>query len=129
MWGQADANLIHLKPMTGNGWLVNGDKMEIEWDTEENRKAVKDRVATLTRGCTCKTGCHTARCSCKKKDEECHEGCQCINCENLTYLKEFCNEIDSLEHEEVHGIEENDDHNYLCATELLLDDLDDENDI
>ena len=38
----------------------------------------------LLRGCKCVTGCKTGRCSCKKANRECAEGCQCKDCVNIT---------------------------------------------
>ncbi len=40
-------------------------------------------IQFLTKGCTCKKGCNTNRCRCKKKNEKCGPGCKCQHCENL----------------------------------------------
>lgn len=32
--------------------------------------------------CTCKTGCDTNRCSCRKNNQNCSGDCQCIGCQN-----------------------------------------------
>ena len=72
MWNQADPNTMTLKTMIGNGWLLDEEQMKIQWDSEENIKAVKTKVATLLRGCSCKKGCNTARCGFRKKNEEYH---------------------------------------------------------
>ena len=47
--------------------------------------AVRERVKELTQGCHCKTGCTTARCSCKKRGKTCAEGCECVDCSNVPY--------------------------------------------
>ena len=49
-----------------------------------NVQTIRERVHVLLRGCKCVTGCATGRCSCKKKEKECSEGCQCLNCTNIS---------------------------------------------
>jgi kinesin family protein 4/21/27 len=52
--------------------------------TEENRYKVKSRVDLLMKGCSCKSGCDTKRCGCRKNGEACGPGCRCtcVNCKN-----------------------------------------------
>ena len=38
---------------------------------------------SLNKGCTCKTGCKTKRCSCVKKERKCGAGCECKGCVNV----------------------------------------------
>ena len=83
MWSQADINTMVLKPLTEYGWTLKDGKLTIVWDTEDNMKAVRQRVKVLLQGCKCKTGCTTARCKCKREGEICKEGCQCFNCQNI----------------------------------------------
>ena len=42
----------------------------------------------LTKGCHCKTGCTTGRCGCRKKGQNCTEGCSCLHCSNLPNSQE-----------------------------------------
>lgn len=58
---------------------MDGD--ELLYD-RQNMTAVRQRVDTLMKGCHGKTGCKTARCSCRKKAKTCAEGCECVNCCN-----------------------------------------------
>ena len=52
----------------------------------------------MLRGCSCKTGCKTRRCSCRKAERKCGPGCGCCNCENSPVLE---SEVDTgLEEEE-----------------------------
>ena len=83
MWGQSDKNRMTLLPLQQFGWRIDNEELTIVWDTEENIKAIHDRVDVLLKGCKCTTGCSTGRCSCKRKSSTCMEGCQCINCNNL----------------------------------------------
>ena len=48
-------------------------------------KEVRERVEGLLKGCSCKTGCETRQCGCKKKNKKCGEGCNCLNCKNAEY--------------------------------------------
>ena len=83
MWGQSDKNRMTLLPLQQFGWRINNEELTIVWDTEENIKAIHDRVDVHLKGSKCTTGCSTGRCSCKRKSSMCMEGCQCINCNNL----------------------------------------------
>ena len=67
LWRQADKNNMTLQPMTDYGWAGNNDNLTVEWDTEENLKAIQDRRVMLTKGCTCATGCKTRRCGCLRR--------------------------------------------------------------
>jgi hypothetical protein len=88
MWQQADRNDMILQPLEEYGWTINTDgKLLYVWDSEENRRAVQERVESLLKGCKCKTGCTTTRCKCRKKNDICREGCLCIACENTSHIK------------------------------------------
>ena len=78
MWNQSSQSTMDLKPLTDYGWKVEGDELLYDWDSEENMTAVRQRVETLMKGCHCKTGCKTARCSCRKKENKCAEGYECV---------------------------------------------------
>ena len=66
MWSQSCQPHMVLGPLTEFGWRIEEDELLFNWDSEENIAAVRGRVEALTKGCHCKTGCNTARCSCKK---------------------------------------------------------------
>ena len=84
MWQQADKNQMTLRSLQGNGWkIIDQATLEIDWDSKENVETVRHRVALLTKGCNCKTGCRTARCGCVKRNGKCGAGCNCQNCCNL----------------------------------------------
>ena len=83
MWRQGDKNQIVLKPLTDYGWTLSDNKLAVLWDTPENLETIRQRVHLLLKGCKCVTGCTTRRCSCKKKNTQCFEGCQCTNCLNM----------------------------------------------
>ena len=56
--------------------------MGVEWETPENIQRAKASLDFVLKGCKCKTGCSTRRCSCRHKDSICGPGCQCLNCAN-----------------------------------------------
>ena len=87
MWSQADKNDMCLKSLSNHGWaLRSNDILTIVWDSKVNIDAVRERVSHLLSGCKCVTGCTTKRCSCRKRQVNCSEGCQCHNCCNLCPL-------------------------------------------
>ena len=65
-----------LEPIYQYGWTLDGNKLNVLWDTPENMQTVRDRVSLLLKGCKCVTGCKSKRYSCKKRDAHCSEGCQ-----------------------------------------------------
>ena len=76
-WSQACHSSITLLPLDCFGWQINGSKVVVEWDSPDNIQQVRNRVAFLTHGCGCKTGCATARCKCVKTGRQCGPGCGC----------------------------------------------------
>ena len=84
---------------TDYGWKLNGDTLEIDWDSKENMEQIRDRVKHLLKGCGCKTRCNNKRCSCVKDGRHCGPGCSCCNCENTQYMT-ISSEMD-VEEEEV----------------------------
>ncbi len=85
MWQQADSNRVVLTPLHNNGWVWEGGKIAITWDTPENRRKVRQRVDLLMQGCGCKSGCGSNRCSGKKKGSV---WCRCVNCMNTVSAHE-----------------------------------------
>ena len=85
MWRQADQQHIKPKPITEYGWHVQNNSLTIDWGCESNMKEVRERVDVLLKRCSCKTGCETRQCGCKKKNKKCGEGCNCLNCKNAEY--------------------------------------------
>ena len=68
LWQQAQCNQMQLALLHGHGWTRDEDgHIDIYWDTEESRHKVK--------GCSCKSGCGTKRCECRKNGEACGAGC------------------------------------------------------
>ena len=75
MWHQADLNTMVPKPLSEYGRQISKNTLNIDWDSENNMVAVRERVAGLLKGCSCKTGCETWQCGCKRNDKKCGEGC------------------------------------------------------
>ena len=80
-----------LSPLTENGWALKNDDISVVWDTDDNLKRVQDTIQWYTKGCSCKSGCTTNRCSCKRQSDRqgrkmggyCGPGCKCQNCTNI----------------------------------------------
>ena len=83
-WDQATKTNINLLPLDGFGWKINDSKISIEWDSPENIQQVRNRVAFLTHGCKCKTGCITKRCKCFSAERPCGPGCGYSQCKNVS---------------------------------------------
>ena len=104
MWRQAQVTgTMALEPLIGNGWLKDQEgKLAIDWESEENITKVKSRVDLVLKGCSCKAGCTTNRCGCRKKRVPCGVGCGCSNCTN---------------HEDLYRIEEADANQHDSSNE------------
>lgn len=87
-WRQAQSNRVVLAPLHGNGWVREEGKLNIVWDTMENRRKVKQKVQLLMKGCGCKSGCRSNRCGCRKNGSACGPGCHCVNCMNIENVVE-----------------------------------------
>ena len=61
------------------------------------------------KGCSCKKGCQSQRCSCRKNNYTCGPGCQCHDCTNLpvteTQLEVSSGESSESEPEEIQDTE------------------------
>ena len=84
MWSQATQNQLTLLDLKKYGWKVVEGKLMCDWESSENRRAIRERVGLLFRGCSCSsaTACSTRHCSCVKKGCRCGPGCRCKNCSN-----------------------------------------------
>lgn len=83
VWGQSSTKVFTYPDITKYGWERKiGDneepnKIEIVWDSPENIENIRNNVKYLDRGCGCKGGCSTKRCSCVKGGKDCGFGCKC----------------------------------------------------
>ena len=56
---------------------------KVDWESSEIQLTVEQTINFLTKGCSCKKGCKTKQCSCRKNGRQCGPGCQCQGCTNL----------------------------------------------
>ena len=96
LWKQSDKNIMCPKPLSEYGWITTKDTLAIDWDSQSNMDAVRERVAGLLKGCACKTGYLTRQCGCQKKGKACGEGCDCMNCAN-TNINQTTTKIDDID--------------------------------
>ena len=84
VWRQAASNHIVYPQLEDFGWRKpDSNTLVIDWDSEANLSKIKEQVALIRKGCSCKTGCSSARCKCKKCNSHCGPGCKCTGCTNL----------------------------------------------
>ena len=97
--------------------MVETSKFIIHWGDPE----IHSR--TSLKGSSCKSGCKTNRCGCKKKDSYCGPGCECHECNNLP-LKQVKDVIDDQEESECDS--DSDEDGSSCSsdeeieTEIIL---------
>ena len=89
-----------LPPPEQCGWLkLPNCTFIIDWEDPEIQSSIENNINSLLKGCSCKSGCKTNRCGCKKKDSYCGPGCECHECNNLP-LKQVEDVIDDQEEPE-----------------------------
>ena len=83
VWAQASSPSMNIPDPTEHGWCLDeSGAIDVKRDNQESIAAVQALVESLTSRCTCKTGCSTTRCRCKKAERHCSVGCRCKNCTN-----------------------------------------------
>lgn len=102
LWSQADKQTVVVKDVCNSGWKVDSDSglLKVVWEMAEHVVSIQERVAMLTRGCGCKTGCRTKRCKCAKMGQYCGPGCKCNQCRNLESRSAVSDSEDELQLEE-----------------------------
>ena len=82
-WKQSTQNNTYLPPILECGWKLEENKLAVDWESDKNRRVIRDRVSFLMKGCTCKQSkCSNNKCSCHKNNRLCGPGCSCIGCHN-----------------------------------------------
>jgi len=84
MWQQSSQLEIYgsLPPPTEYGWKLSDGNYITEWESPNAQQTIRDNIEFLLKGCTCKSGCNTMKCGCRKKQRKCGPGCLCQNCMN-----------------------------------------------
>ena len=86
MWQNALLqDLYHNSPRPeDSGWIRKLDgSFAIDWEAPEVQDKIKTTIEFLIKGCSCKKGCKSKNCGCRKKDNYCGPGCECQGCSNL----------------------------------------------
>ena len=76
VWKRALLCHMDLPSPNDHGWQINDNSITIDWNVE----AIAD-VSGLT-VCSCKGGCNTKSCKCKKHNLKCADACLCKDCKN-----------------------------------------------
>ena len=86
MWSNSPEEDLQgsLPPPDDCGWKRASDgSYTVDWECPTVQQQVQDTINFLTKGCSCKKGCHSQRCGCLKSGRHCGPGCQCHNCQNV----------------------------------------------
>ena len=86
MWSNSSEEDVHqsLTNPEACGWKKNSDgTFSFDWECPDVLQNVQETIDFLIKGCSCKRGCQTQRCGCKKNGHQCGPGCQCHDCQNL----------------------------------------------
>ena len=89
-----------LSPLEKQGWMKEGNEWKIDWEAEEVQHEIQTTLTFLSKGCMCKTGCKTRRCSCRKGDRLCGAGCECRGCTNSIATQAEELEVENEEEDE-----------------------------
>ena len=95
---------MRLLDLTQYCWKIVDGKLECDWESVENREAVRYQLDLLFRGCSCSsvTACSTRRCSCVQKGNKCGTGCRCSNAPSVTGTQQqSSDELVQMEEEEL----------------------------
>ena len=101
-----------LPPPEQSGWLLNHDgSYTIDWEEPEVQMKIKQTIDFLVKGWSCKRGCKSKLCGCRKKDKCCGPGCECQGCTNLPIRDEqvYGQSHDSSDSDESSGLDDNSD--------------------
>ena len=93
IWKSSCVPLLSLPSPDGNGWIKSENGLQHDRMT---KKAVPDAIAELAR-CTCKKGCKTNLCCCRKASLVCTDACQCQDgeeCQNSETLENSSDDED-----------------------------------
>lgn len=97
---------MYTPPPEESGWIALPDgTFGIDWEDSHVQSVIEQNINFLLKGCSCKKGCTTTRCGCKKKSNHCGPGCECQGCNNLptnmstseTIFEEECSSEDETD--------------------------------
>ena len=57
-----------------SGWIKDGYNYIIDWEAADVMEKIKGTIKFLTKGCSCKKGCATNNCGCRKRSNYCGPG-------------------------------------------------------
>ena len=101
----------NMQPPEQFGWIHHSDgTYSIDWEDPDVQEKVRGTIDFLLKGCTCKKGCKTNRCKCRKRSNFCGPGCECQGCLNVPVqlpVAQSSNDTDSDENTSTTDSDEN----------------------
>ena len=85
MWRNSSLSDIYssLPPPEQSSWRFSDGTYTIDWESSEVQQKIQRSIDFLLKGCSCKKGCKTHICGCRKKNSFCGPGCLCLGCTNV----------------------------------------------
>lgn len=98
-WSQAIQNQYSVLKVTDYGWKLNGDRLEIDWDSRKtwNKSEIVFTIYSKDVGAK-QVATTSAAPVLKMEGTACGPGCSCCNCENTQYMT-ISSEMEVVEEE------------------------------
>ena len=101
IWRRSLNPIMNCPDFAEHGWIVDKEgKVSIDWmDLPPAPDGILENVQ-----CSCKKGCNSNRCSCRKANLQCTSLCKCNSCSNCVVVHEDGAEGDGAEGDSDDGI-------------------------
>ena len=111
-----------LPPPEESGWICESDgTYAIDWEAAEVQKNIQGTIDFLLKGCSCKKGCKSCLCGCRKRKSYCDPGCLCQGCTNVKDYNANEDDDSSSTGESDGNVEYEDFDEDILSTEIITD--------
>ncbi len=110
------------------GWTKNNDgNYVLDWECPSVQKLVLETITFLTKGWSCKKGCTSQRCGCRKGGHSCGPGCSCQNCTNVQQVHRGYDITDSSMSSSLESDSSSDDSEEEIEEEIVFPEFQEQN--